>query len=49
MAQFGARRMTRDIDILGQSFTGEETGIIRRIRAIARPKSTTASRSMAQA
>ena len=35
LAQFGARRMTRDIDILGQAFTGEETEIIRRVKAIA--------------
>ena len=35
LAQFGARRMTRDIDILGQAFTGEEPEIIRRVRAIA--------------
>lgn len=35
LAQFGARRMTRDIDILGRAFPGEETEIIRRIAAIA--------------
>lgn len=35
LAQFGARRTTRDIDILGQAFTGEDTEIIRRVRAIA--------------
>lgn len=35
LAQFGARRTTRDIDILGQAFTGDETEIIRRVRAIA--------------
>lgn len=35
LAQFGARRMTRDIDILGRSFSGEEAEIIRRIAAIA--------------
>jgi hypothetical protein len=35
LAQFGARRTTRDIDILGQAFTGEEAEIIRRINAIA--------------
>jgi hypothetical protein len=34
LAQFGARRTTRDIDILGQDFTGD-TEIIRRVRAIA--------------
>lgn len=36
LAQFGARRMTRDIDILGHSFHGEEEEIIRRIASIAR-------------
>jgi hypothetical protein len=35
LAQFGARRTTRDIDILGQAFTGEDTEIVRRVRAIA--------------
>jgi hypothetical protein len=35
LAQFGARRMTRDIDILGRSFPGTETEIIRRIAGIA--------------
>ncbi|MFE4794032.1 nucleotidyl transferase AbiEii/AbiGii toxin family protein [Streptomyces sp. NPDC056708] len=35
LAQFGARRMTRDIDILGHAFSGEEAEIIRRIAAIA--------------
>jgi hypothetical protein len=35
LAQFGARRMTRDIDILGRSFLGTETEIIHRIAAIA--------------
>jgi hypothetical protein len=35
LAQFGARRTTRDIDILGQAFTGEDTEIIRRVSAIA--------------
>ncbi|MEU1089633.1 nucleotidyl transferase AbiEii/AbiGii toxin family protein [Streptomyces sp. NPDC005892] len=35
LARFGARRMTRDIDILGRAFSGEETEIIRRIAAIA--------------
>jgi predicted nucleotidyltransferase component of viral defense system len=35
LAQFGARRTTRDIDILGRSFPGEEAEIIRRVAAIA--------------
>ncbi|MEU9402442.1 nucleotidyl transferase AbiEii/AbiGii toxin family protein [Streptomyces sp. NPDC048242] len=35
LAQFGARRMTRDIDILGRSFPGDETEIIHRIAVIA--------------
>ncbi|NNH70027.1 nucleotidyl transferase AbiEii/AbiGii toxin family protein [Nocardia uniformis] len=35
LAQFGARRMTRDIDILGRSFKGDEDEIIRRISMIA--------------
>jgi predicted nucleotidyltransferase component of viral defense system len=35
LAQFGARRMTRDIDILGRSFPGTETEIVHRIAAIA--------------
>ncbi|WP_262058998.1 nucleotidyl transferase AbiEii/AbiGii toxin family protein [Streptomyces sp. STR69] len=35
LAQFGARRMTRDIDILGRSFPGTETEIVHRIGAIA--------------
>jgi hypothetical protein len=35
LAQFGARRTTRDIDILGQAFTGDESEIIRRIKEIA--------------
>lgn len=35
LAQFGARRMTRDIDMLGQAFAGNDTEIIRRISAIA--------------
>ncbi|MCH5674262.1 nucleotidyl transferase AbiEii/AbiGii toxin family protein [Streptomyces gilvus] len=35
LAQFGARRMTRDIDILGRSFPGTEAEIIHRIAAIA--------------
>ena len=35
LAQFGARRMTRDIDILGQAFTGEDAEIIRRVMTIA--------------
>lgn len=39
LAQFGARRMTRDIDILGRSFPGTETEIIHRIAAIAATES----------
>ncbi len=35
LAQFGARRTTRDIDILGRSFPGTETEIVHRIGAIA--------------
>ncbi|TDO51562.1 nucleotidyltransferase AbiEii toxin of type IV toxin-antitoxin system [Kribbella sp. VKM Ac-2527] len=35
LAQFGARRTTRDIDILGQAFAGEDTEIIRRVTTIA--------------
>lgn len=35
LAQFGARRMTRDIDILGRSFPDTETEIIHRIGGIA--------------
>lgn len=35
LAQFGARRTTRDIDILGRSFPGTETEIIHRIAGIA--------------
>jgi hypothetical protein len=35
LAQFGARRMTRDIDILGRAFVADDIEIIRRIRAIA--------------
>jgi hypothetical protein len=35
LAQFGARRMTRDIDILGRGFPGDEAEIIRRIGQIA--------------
>ncbi|MEU1476370.1 nucleotidyl transferase AbiEii/AbiGii toxin family protein [Streptomyces sp. NPDC005760] len=35
LAQFGARRMTRDIDILGRSFPGTETEIVHRIAVIA--------------
>ncbi|WP_216895081.1 nucleotidyl transferase AbiEii/AbiGii toxin family protein [Nocardia alni] len=35
LAQFGARRVTRDIDILGRAFPGEEEEIIRRITQIA--------------
>lgn len=35
LAQFGARRMTRDIDILGRSFSGEEPEILSRVAGIA--------------
>ncbi|MCZ4120798.1 nucleotidyl transferase AbiEii/AbiGii toxin family protein [Streptomyces sp. H39-S7] len=35
LAQFGARRMTRDIDILARAFPGDEAEIVRRIAAIA--------------
>jgi hypothetical protein len=35
LAQFGARRITRDIDILGRAFPGDEQEIIRRITEIA--------------
>jgi predicted nucleotidyltransferase component of viral defense system len=35
LAQFGARRITRDIDILGRAFPGDEQEIIHRIRQIA--------------
>jgi Nucleotidyl transferase AbiEii toxin, Type IV TA system len=35
LAQFGARRITRDIDILGRAFPGDEEEIIRRITQIA--------------
>jgi hypothetical protein len=35
LAQFGARRVTRDVDILGRAFPGEEQEIIRRITQIA--------------
>jgi hypothetical protein len=35
LAQFGARRITRDIDILGRAFPGDEQEIIRRITQIA--------------
>jgi hypothetical protein len=35
LAQFGARRITRDIDILGRAFPGDEGEIIRRITQIA--------------
>jgi hypothetical protein len=35
LARFGARRMTRDIDLLGRHFPGEENEILRRISAIA--------------
>lgn len=35
LAQYGARRVTRDIDVLGRAFPGEEQEIIRRITEIA--------------
>jgi hypothetical protein len=35
LAQFGARRITRDIDILGRAFPGEEEEIVSRITQIA--------------
>jgi hypothetical protein len=35
LAQFGARRVTRDIDILGRAFPGDEQEIVRRITQIA--------------
>ena len=35
LAQFGARRITRDIDILGRAFPGDEEEITRRITEIA--------------
>jgi predicted nucleotidyltransferase component of viral defense system len=35
LAQFGARRVTRDVDILGRAFPGDEQEIIRRITQIA--------------
>jgi len=35
LAQFGARRMTRDIDILGRAFPNDEAEIIRRVAIIA--------------
>ncbi|GAB3939636.1 nucleotidyl transferase AbiEii/AbiGii toxin family protein [Kribbella albertanoniae] len=35
LAQFGARRMTRDIDILGRAFIGDDSEITRRISTIA--------------
>ncbi|MCZ4103372.1 nucleotidyl transferase AbiEii/AbiGii toxin family protein [Streptomyces sp. H39-C1] len=35
LAQFGARRMTRDIDILARAFPGDDAEIVRRIAAIA--------------
>jgi hypothetical protein len=48
LARFGARRMTRDIDILGCGFLGEEAEIVRRITAPQRSRSTTASPSTHQ-
>jgi hypothetical protein len=35
LAQFGACRMTRDIDILGRFFSGDQAEILRRISGIA--------------
>lgn len=35
LAQFGARRATRDIDLLGRYFNGEDAEVIARIKAIA--------------
>lgn len=35
LAQFGARRATRDIDLLGRYFNGEHAEVIARIKAIA--------------
>jgi hypothetical protein len=35
LAQFGARRTTRDIDVLGRAFIGDDREITRRITAIA--------------
>jgi hypothetical protein len=35
LAQFGARRPTRDIDLLGRSFPNDETEVVTRIAAIA--------------
>lgn len=35
LAQFGARRITRDVDILGRAFPGDEQEIIHRIKQIA--------------
>lgn len=35
LAQFGARRITRDIDILGRAFSGDAEEIIRRVAQIA--------------
>ncbi len=35
LAQFGARRVTRDIDILGRAFPGDEQEIIHRITQVA--------------
>src|SRR5690606_41298104 len=35
LAQFGARRMTRDVDILGRAFPADEGEVIRRVAAIA--------------
>lgn len=38
LAQFGARRMTRDIDILGRAFPNDEAEIIRRVASISATK-----------
>jgi hypothetical protein len=38
LAQFGARRTTRDIDILGRAFPNDEAEIIRRVAIIAATK-----------
>ena len=35
LARYGARRMTRDIDLLGRRFSGAETEVLRRIAGIA--------------
>jgi hypothetical protein len=45
LAQFGARRVTRDIHILGRAFPGDEQEIIRRVTQISATAITTASPS----